>query len=96
MDGTSALVLVSFILSVLALVLTFVFVGVAAYVLWRYVVIPWRVMRSDVTVLHGEVKSLAAQVQRAQVLAHDDAEIARIEARVNARQRARATQEGLR
>lgn len=89
-----ALVLTGFILSVLALVLMFVFVGVAAYVLWRYVVIPWKVMRMDITALHGEMKALAAQVQRAQVLAHDDGETARIEARINARARARATQEG--
>lgn len=91
-----ALVLTGFILSVLALVLMFVFVGVAAYVLWRYVVIPWKVMRTDITALHGEMKALAAQVQRAQVLAHSDEETARIEARMNARSRARATQEGFR
>lgn len=84
-----ALVVAGFVLAVLALTLTFVFVGVAAYVLYRYVVLPWRVMRTDVQALAGKVRLLEETVNRADVLAHSDADIARIEARMNARQRSR-------
>lgn len=85
-----ALILTGFVLSVLALMAWLFTVLGVAYAIYKYVFAPWKVMRADVSALHVEVKNLAGQLQRAQVLAHDDGEIARIEARMNARQRARA------
>jgi hypothetical protein len=84
-----ALILAGFVLAVLALTLTFVFVGVAAYVLYRYVVLPWRIMRTDMQALSTRFKELEATVSRAEVMARSDADIARAEARLNARQRVR-------
>jgi hypothetical protein len=84
-----ALILAGFVLAVLALTLTFVFVGVAAYVLYRYVVLPWRIMRTDMQALAGRFKELEATVSRAEVMARSDADVARAEARLNARQRVR-------
>lgn len=83
-------------MAVLALMAWLFTVLGVAYAIYRFVWTPWKVMRADITALHSEVKSLAEQVRRAQVLAHDDADLARIEAKINARQRARAQQEGLR
>ena len=84
-----ALILTGFILGVLGLMAwLFTVIGVA-YAIYKYVYAPWKIMRADVSALNDAVKSLAAQVQRAAVLAHDDGEIARIEARMNARARAR-------
>lgn len=91
-----SLLIAGFVLAVLALMAwLFTVIGVA-YAIYRFVWQPWRVMRTDINALNEAVKALAAQVQRAQVLAHSDEETARIEARMNARQRARSTQEGFR
>ena len=84
-----ALIIAGFVLAVLALVLTGVIAGIVAYIQYKYVIVPWGVMRKDVAALAGKVSSLEAQVQRASVMAKTDEEIARAEARLNARQRAR-------
>lgn len=84
-----ALIIAGFVLAVLALVLAFVLAGIVAYIQYKYVALPWKVMRADVTALHAEFQALKSTVQQAQVIARSDAEVAAIEARINARQRAR-------
>ena len=83
------MILTGFVLSVLGLMAWIFTVLGVAYAIFHFVWRPWKIMRADVAALNDTVKALASQVQRAAVLAHDDGEIARIEARMNARQRAR-------
>lgn len=89
-----SLVLSGFVLATLALMAWLFTVLGVTFAIYHFVWKPWKVMRADVVALHTEMKNLAAQVQRAQVLAHSDEEVARIEARMNARARARNVQEG--
>lgn len=84
-----ALIISGFVLAVLALTLCFVLAGVVAYVLYRYVAVPWKVMRTDMTALAGKMRMVEEMVNRADVMSHSDADVARIEARLNARQRSR-------
>ena len=84
-----SIVIAGFVLAVLALVLALVLAGVVAYIQYKYVVLPWKVMRTDVQALLVRVQTVEASVQRAQVIARSEEEIARIEARQQARERAR-------
>lgn len=83
-----ALIIAGFILGVLALMAWIFTMAAITYVLWKYVFIPWKVMRNDVQYLSNKVKTLEAQQSRERVLAVDDAHAARAEARLNARARA--------
>lgn len=84
-----SLLIAGFVLAVLALMAWVFTVAAVTYVLYRYVATPWKVMRTDMTALAQKMTMVESMVNRAQVLAHSDEDTARIEARMNARQRAR-------
>jgi hypothetical protein len=84
-----ALIIAGFVIAVLALALSlFLIVGVS-YVLWKYVYTPWTIMRADVSALAQWRRTVDERLNQAQVMALDDAEVARREARLQARARGR-------
>lgn len=83
------LLIAAFVLASTACIGLLFIAGAVAYVLYKYVALPWKVMRADMIALAQKVQAVEASVQRAQVIARSDEEIARIEARQNARERAR-------
>lgn len=83
---TDPIVIAGFVIAVVALAIVLVLIPVIAYVIWRYVAAPWKVMRADIQALHAKISGLE---QQARVKVMTDEEIARTEARLNARQRAR-------
>jgi hypothetical protein len=84
-----ALIIAGFVIAVVALALSmFLIVGVS-YVLWKYVYTPWTVMRADVAALAVWRRGVDDKLNQAAVMALDDAEVARREARLQARARGR-------
>jgi hypothetical protein len=81
-----AIQIAGFVIAVLALAIVLMITPVVAYVMWRYAVTPFRVMRADIVALNREVGDLR---QQARVKVMSDEEVARTEARLNARQRVR-------
>lgn len=84
-----ALIIAGFVIAVLALVLVLMLIPVISYILWKYVLTPWRVMRADVAALASWRRTVDERLNQAQVMALDDAEVARREARLQARARGR-------
>lgn len=80
------LIVAAFVLSTIAAVFGLVTAIAVGYVIYRYCYLPWRVIRADIAALNTEVAGLR---QQAQVRAMTDADVARAEARLSARQRAR-------
>ena len=89
-----ALLIAGFVLAVLALTLCLFLVLAMSYVLYKYVYTPWRVIRADLTALFAKVQDLERAASQARVMTLSNEEVARREARINARARAQA-QEGL-
>ena len=85
-----ALILTGFILGVLGLFAWIFTMLAVSYVLYKYVFVPWKVMRADVTALAAKIRVIEASMNRNQVIAADDAHAVRAEARLNARARAAA------
>ena len=81
-----AVQIAAFVIATMALAITLMIAPVLGYVIWRYVVSPWKVMRADIVALNREVADLR---QQARVKVLSDEEQARVEARLNARQRVR-------
>ena len=92
MEGLApTLLITAFILGVLSLAIVLLLIPVLSYLFWRYVLGPWKVMRTDIIALNQQ---LAALQQQARIKAMSDEDIARAEFKLNARQKARM--EGLR
>jgi hypothetical protein len=83
-----ALTIAAFIIATLALAVAFITIPVVSYVVWKYVFIPWKVMRTDVERLSAKVRVIEASMTRNQVQGVSDEHAARVEARLNARARA--------
>lgn len=89
------LILTAFVLAVVALAFWVFTVFAIAYTIYRYVFTPWKVLRADITALHQRLAAAESALNQARVHAMNDAETARIEARLNARQRVRMSREGI-
>ncbi len=81
-----ALQLAAFVIATLALSIVLMIAPVVGYVIFRYVVTPWKVMRADIVALNREMGELR---QQARVKIMSDEEVAHVEARMNARERVR-------
>lgn len=84
-----ALIIAGFVLAVLGLMAWLFTVGAVTYILWKYVYTPWGVMRADVSALAAWRRSVDEQLNQARLMSLDDAEVARREARLQARARGR-------
>lgn len=82
----NALLIAGFVLATVAVTLAMIQAPIIAYVIWKFVYTPWKVMRTDVIALNAKIASLE---QQARVRSMSDADIARAEAKLNARQKAR-------
>lgn len=83
-----ALLIAGFVLAVLGLMAWLFTAAAVAYILYKYVYQPWLVVRRDLAALAEKVRQLDAASGNGRVSALDDAEVARREARLNARARA--------
>lgn len=88
MDALSGLLIAAFVLAVLGLFAWIFTMLAVTYVLYKYVFVPWKVMRTDVTALAAKMRIVEASMNRNQVMAADDAHAVRAEARLSARARA--------
>ena len=84
-----ALIIAGFVIATVALALSLFLILMVGYVLWKYVYTPWTIMRADVAALAQWRRSVDDKLNQAAVMALDDAEVARREARLQARARGR-------
>lgn len=93
---TALAVLVGFTLA-----LTLAMAGALAYAIWRFVWVPWKVVRADIGALNRKHDEFAAEVRgqlergRARVGRFSDPELADIEKHLDADARARRMEQGV-